>query len=211
MPTVLNSKFATSSGSFNLGRAKDALSKSLERLSLGKKLTSSTYVVEALAVKQVNGNGFEDGMSGFLLDGFKKIVVARTESRVETNRATHALGSPETNYPNVKTVHGPMMNPDVAVKPTRLAGSNVLVPSSTAVSWQSMQLPKVSSTLLPKVFNETHRHNVKPAGDSRTFWGHSLHAHPIPSRVLAFNERRYVWKCESPNNLPSIDRDVVTN
>ena len=206
MPTVLNSKFATSSGSFNLGRARDALSKSLERLSLGKKLTSSTYVVEAFAVKQVNGNGFEDGMSGFLLDGFKKIVVARTESRVETNRATHALGSPETNYPNVKTVHGPMMNPDAAVKPTRLAGSNVLVPSSTPMSRQSMQLPKVSSTL-----PQPHRHIIKHAGDSRTFGGHDLHAHPIPSRVLALNERRYVWKCESPNNFPSYDRDVVTN
>ena len=211
MPTVLNSNFATSSGSFKLSRARDGLSKSLERLSLGKKLTSSTYVVEALAVKQVNANGFEDGMAGFLVDGVKKIVVARTENRVEPNRATNALGSPETNYPNEETVHGPMMNPGIAIKPTRFAGSNVLVPSSTAISWQSMQLPKVSSTLLPKIFNEPHERIIKPAGDSRAFWIHGHQAHPIPSRVLAFNERRYVWKCESPNNFPSNDRDVVTN
>ena len=211
MPTVLNSKFVVSSGSFKLSRARDGLSKSQERLFSGKRLSSSTYDAECLAVKQVNANGFEDGIAGLLVDDMKKIVEARTESRVEPDRATDALGSPETNYPNVETAHGPMMNPDIAVKPTCFVGSNVLVPSSTAMSWQSMQLAKVSSTLLPKVINETHMHKIKPAGDSRTFCVHGHHAHPIPFRVLALNERRYVWKCESPNNLPSIDRDVVTN
>ena len=132
--------------------------------------------MQGLAVKPVNANGFEDGIAGLLVDDMKKIVEARTESRVEPDRATDALGSPETNYPNVETAHGPMMNPDIAVKPTCFVGSNVLVPSSTAMSWQSMQLAKVSSTLLPKVINETHMHKIKPAGDSRTFCVHGHHA-----------------------------------
>ena len=144
MPTVLNSKFVASSGSFKLSRARDGLSKSQERLFSGKRLSSSTYDAEGLAVKQVNANGFEDRIAGLLVDDMKKIVEARTESRVEPDRATDALGSPETNYPNVETAHGPMMNPDIAVKP--VLSEVMFLFHRAAMSWQSMQLAKVSST-----------------------------------------------------------------
>ena len=50
MPTVLNSNFAASSASLNLSRARDGLSKSLERLSSGKRINSPADDAGGLAV-----------------------------------------------------------------------------------------------------------------------------------------------------------------
>jgi len=50
MPTVLNSNFAAPSASLNLSRARDGLSKSLERLSSGKRINSPADDAGGLAV-----------------------------------------------------------------------------------------------------------------------------------------------------------------
>lgn len=100
----------------------------------------------------VDASGYASRITDFSVslftDVMEKISDVRAESGAEPNPITNSLEFMEVRYANMQTVHGRIMDADIASESTRFARNNVLIQTSAAMDAQANQLTNVVSTLI---------------------------------------------------------------
>jgi flagellin-like hook-associated protein FlgL len=100
----------------------------------------------------VDASGYASRITDFSVslftDVMEKISDIRAENGAEQNRITNSLEFMEVRYANMQTVHGRIMDADIASESTRFGRNNALIQTSAAMAAQANQLTNVFSTLI---------------------------------------------------------------